>query len=389
MAKIAYIIPRFYPFKGGAEENIFALASRAVQKGHDVTVLTTSTKFRNENLERVQVYEGIKIVRFWSLNKALYAGFYPELLIHLIGNNYDIIHSSGIGFFWREFCLIIERITSRKTKFITTPHGPFMALGDTEGLRGAVRKYGTIILRAYLNRLYDYFIAINSKQYEWMEALYKINKEKIIVIPNGINSDYIEKEIVQHTPEDKVVITYLNRIEWYKGIQDVVKAIARLLDPRSTTSKNFVFYIMGKSGGYTQKLKELITELEVEEYVKFILHPTDEERDRIFLEESQINILPSKWEGTGITLIEAMAKGNVIITTTGNEAADILIKNGSNGFIYEFGDIDRLKDILKKLINDSALRQEMRKENLKLSHNFTWESVVPDYFKLLDKLLNK
>src|SRR5690606_3523343 len=117
-----------------------------------------------------------------------------------------------------------------------------------------------------------------------------------------------------------------------------------------------------------------------------IFHPSDDERDRIFYEESQINILPSKWEATGITLIEAMAKGNIIITTTGNEASDILIEEGVNGFIYDFGDVEALKGILKNLLTNYELRQEMRKKNLELARKFTWDAVLPRYIELIKEL---
>lgn len=384
--KVAYIIPRFYPFKGGAEENTHAMATRTALAGYDVTVITTDVKFRNEELPKEEIIDGIKVVRMHAWTDALYAGFYPGLLPYLFKNDFDIIHTSGLGFFFREFCLIFEKITSRKTKFINTPHGPFMSSGDDSNGRGIIRSVGTFILKIYSNWLYDYFIEVNPKQKQWMKELYRIPEEKIVLVPNGINESYIESEIFEHKKSDKVVITYMNRMEWYKGIQDVIRAIAKLVDKRSGFEGDFVFYVMGKAGGYTEKLKSLVDKYDLHEYVKFIFHPSDEERDRIFFEESQINILPSRWEATGITLIESMAKGNVIITTTANEAADILIKEGQNGFVYEYGNIDILKGILRKLLSEYELRQRMRKKSLEMSKNFTWESVIPSYLDLIKKL---
>lgn len=385
--KIAYIIPRFFPFKGGAEENVHALSTRTALEGYDVTVVTTDVKFRNETLAKEEIVDGVKVVRNHAITNSLYSGFYPGLLPYLLKNDFDIIHTSGIGFFWREFCLIIEKITSRKkTKFITTPHGPFMSSGDDTNGRGIIRIVGTFVLKLYLNWLYDYFIEVNPKQRAWMKELYGIPDEKIVLVPNGITEGYIEKDIFEHKKSDKVVITYMNRMEWYKGIQDVIRAIAKLLDKRTVFEGDFVFYVMGKAGGYTEKLKALVEKYELGNYVKFIFHPSDEERDRIFYEESQINILPSRWEATGITLIEAMAKGNVIITTTANEASDILIKEGQNGFVYEYGNIDILKGILRKLISEYELRQRMRKKSLEMARKFTWESVMPQYLELIKKL---
>lgn len=383
--KIGYVIPRFFPFKGGAEENFHALSTRAYLKGFDVSVVTTDVKFRTEKLEKNEVIDGVKVFRNHAINTSLYSGFYPEFLPFILRTQFDIIHTSGVGFFWREFCLILKKLFSNKTKFICTPHGPFMSLNDSTGIRKYIRILGTLILRLYLNWLYDYFIEVTPKQKDWMFEKYRINESKIVLVPNGINEDYIEKEVIEHLKNEKVVITYMNRMEWYKGIQDVLKAIQDIISSKISTPP-FVFYIMGKAGNYTEKLKDIVSKNDLDEYVKFIFHPSDEERDRIFYKESQINILPSKWEATGITLIEAMAKGNIIITTTGNEACDIIIKEGENGFIYDFGDTEKLQNILTDLLKNHQKREIMRKKSLNYSKEFTWEKVVPQYFDLLKKL---
>lgn len=388
--KIAYLIPRFHPFKGGAENNIYSMAVRMAKEGHDVTVVTTNVKFRNEELPREESYNGIKILRQNAWNNALYLGFYPGLLPYLLKNDFDVIHSSGFGFIWREFCLVIKRIFSKKTKMINTPHGPFMA-GDenVEGYKNRIKTVYTWILRIINPFLYDLVIAVNPKQHEWMTDEYKISKDKIIVIPNGIDEKYIEDEIVKHKKDDKIVITYLNRHEWYKGIQTVIQAMYHIYDrkPNYLPKEGVEFYIMGRSGGYTSKLTQMVEKLGVEDHVKFIFSPTDEERDRIFKEESQINILPSNWEATGIALMEAMAKGNAIITTFQNECWDLLIKEGENGFVFKFNDVEKLTEILLKLIEDYKLRESMRKRNIEEAKKYTWEAIFPSYLEAVKSLV--
>ncbi len=398
--KIAYLVPRFHPFRGGGEQNIFALASRMAKEGHDVTVITARVKYRNEELPYTEEYEGMHIVRNWALNEWLYLGFYPGLLIYLLNNKFDVIHSSGIGFLWREICLMIKKVFSPKTKFITTPHGPFMAATDETDT--AFRRFSkstyTSILKIFMNWLYDSTIAITPKQNEWLIKDYNISSEKIILIPNGLDKKYLEKELHEHKKDEKVIITYMNRHEWYKGIQDMVKAVDSLRRSdalRKSKSEDYVplpefeFWIMGRAGNYTPSINELIEKLKVGEYTKFIFSPTDEERDRIFYEESQINVLPSRWEATGIALMEAMAKGNVGITTYQNEAWDIIIKEGENGFVFNFGDVEALTEILRKLLSDYKLRQTMRKNSLEFMKNFTWEAVFEDYKELVNKLTTK
>ncbi|BCX13628.1 MAG: N-acetylglucosaminyl-phosphatidylinositol biosynthetic protein Spt14 [Candidatus Dojkabacteria bacterium] len=371
--KIAYIIPRFHPFKGGAEQNTEALALRACKDGHSVTVLTTNERFRNEKLPKIENYKGIKIIRMNAFIKApLYAGFYPELFWHLRKNNYDIIHCSGIGFLWREICLRLNK--KKNTLYVCTPHGPFMALNDTQGIRGLAKKYYTKKLRKFLNNLYDIFVQVNPKQEKWMSEEYNISKEKIVLIPNGIDKEYIAPKIYSEKFKRKPVITYIGRLANYKGVHFVLEALYKIKKSKVKVPP-FEFWVMGRSqGDYTSYLQNLIKKFSLEDEVKLIFSPTDEKRDEILFKHSHIHILPSKWEATGIVLLEAMAKGNALISTKQNEMHDLIIQEGVNGFTYNYDDVNKLKKILIELLNNPKLCIEMSEKNLEKVKNFTWEA---------------
>lgn len=377
--KIAYIIPRFHPFKGGAEKNIEALSTRLAAQNYEVTVLTTKVTFKDKKPSSLDTYKGIKIKRFWVPNEQLNLGFWPGLFPHLLFSKYDIIHVSGIGFIWTELCLIIKKIISSRINIILTPHGQFLAVKHNTGFRKYIKVIFDIWYGFLLPRLYNKVIAVVPNQKAWLKGIYKFTDSQIVVVPNGIDESYIEKKLIVHKPENKVVITYLNRMEWYKGIQDVIKACRVLIDKDIT---NFEFNIMGRPGGYTKELLRLTTKLQLKNWITFIFSPDDAKRDVIFYKESQINILPSQREATGIALIEAMAKGNAIITTLQNDAVDILI-NSKSGFAYNFGDVDRLAEILEKLITDHTLRNTIRKHNISFAKNFTWKKSFKDYLKLV------
>ena len=387
--KIAYIAPRFHPFKGGAEENMFAMASRSAKLGHDVTVLTTNIKFRNEKLPNKETYEGMKIIRHWTPSEALYLGFYPQLFTHLLKNEYDVIHATGIGFLWREFCLLIsKKFKNKGTYYINTPHGPFMALGDTGGVRGISKKMYDKVLKMFLNKLYDLFIEVNPKQSNWIAKDYGIEKSKIILIPNGIDSNYIEKEPYQQKFEDdKLILSFIGRLERYKGPHQVVKAMGKLKRTRKNLHK-IEFWILGRpsASGYKEYISKLVEKEELGDSVRFIFSPSDEERDDVLYKHSHVLLLPSKWEVTGIVLIEAMAKGNAIVTTNQNEAADLLITNEVNGYIYENEDINQLSKIIEQLASNRPLIQNMSELNIERARDLTWDKVYETYKQILEKV---
>jgi glycosyltransferase involved in cell wall biosynthesis len=390
--KLVYITPRFHPFKGGAEQNTYQLATRSAAAGYDVTVLTTDMAPDNNPLPKEEIHRGVKIVRLHRWNQQLNLGFYPALFWKLLKTNATVIHvGNGPGYMWQEICLIFKRIFSRKTKFIITPHGPFLAARGRSSLKNHMRNFARFLMETYCKiiwpLLFDTVIQVNPKQAEWLRRDYNISARKLKLLPNGIDDRLIvPSKDSSDLAGQPVVITYVGRLMLYKGVQQVIKALAEVREQINDKGKLFKFIAMGKAVDL-EKLENIRQHYKLEDVVEFIEDPTDNQRDTILYSRSQIHILPSQWEATGIVLLEAMAKGNAIITTTGNEAAELLIDEGENGYIYEYDSIEKLSTVLRVLIQDANLRQRMIDLNLKKVKDFTWESIYPTYESILVSLL--
>ena len=181
--KICYLIPNFYPFKGGAENNCLALAENMVKLGHDVTVLTSTKDIFDKSFE---IYNGIKIFRFPKKNNQYYLGFYPGLFKKLMSLKVNVIHVHGLGFIWQDFCLIFKKIfSSKKVVFINTPHGPFMANDTYSFGQKLLKGIFTGFMKLYLNKIYKIVLKVNPEQNKWIEKL-GISKNKIQLLENGI-----------------------------------------------------------------------------------------------------------------------------------------------------------------------------------------------------------
>jgi len=389
--KLVFITPRFHPFKGGAEQNTYQLATRSAAAGYDVTVLTTDMSPDERKLAKEDTHRGVKIVRLHRWNQQLNLGFYPALFWKLLQTPADIIHvGNGPGFMWQEFCLIFKHIFSPKTKFIITPHGPFLAARGRSDFKAQIRNFARALMQLYCKVIwpwmFDAVIQVNPKQSEWLQRDYNIPAAKIKLLPNGIDERLIvHAKDISDLADQPVVITYVGRLMLYKGVQQVIKALAEVREQINDKGKLFKFIAMGKDVDL-KELENIRKQFGVEDVVEFIEDPSDNQRDTILYSRSQIFILPSQWEATGIVLLEAMAKGNAIITTTGNEAADSLINEGENGYIYEYDNIEKLSTVLRILIQDATLRQKMVNLNLEKAKIFTWESIYPTYESLLNQI---
>jgi glycosyltransferase involved in cell wall biosynthesis len=81
-----------------------------------------------------------------------------------------------------------------------------------------------------------------------------------------------------------------------------------------------------------------------------------------------------------------MAKGNSVISTK-TEGGRYLVSK-ENGFLFDYGDINKLTFYLEKLIDDKKLRAKMGQENIKKAKNFLWKDISVDLEKEYKKLLN-
>ena len=101
------------------------------------------------------------------------------------------------------------------------------------------------------------------------------------------------------------------------------------------------------------------------------------------LDESELFILPSQWEAFGISIVEAMARGNAIISTK-TEGGKFLVSK-ENGLLYDFGNLKKLETSIEKLINEK-LRENIQKDNLKKAKEFTWNKIAKNLYKEYNKL---
>lgn len=390
---IVYIIARFHPFKGGAEQNCWQLATRSAAAGHNVTVITTDISPDGQKLASEEKIAGITIIRNRAWNKQLNLGFYPGLLPTLLRAKADVIHvENGAGFLWRDFCLFLKYIVSRGTHFIITPHGPFLVTPETHrGPTGLVLKFlvlfrwlGKIYFHLIWKRIFKVAIAVNPRQFRWLKKDFGFADTQIRLLPNGI-----ESHIISDTPpraaQGVLKMSYVGRLAPYKGIHKVIAAMA------TTKALNIEFTIMGR-GDYEHDLLSQIKELALEDRVSVVINPTDAERDKI-LSQSQVIILTSSWEATGIALIEGMAKGNLVITNRHNEAAEILVgsKEGEvAGHILaaqdESAEVVELAELLDRLAGDLDLTHSLQLKAWKRASMFTWDKIFTNYLKLLNEL---
>lgn len=153
---------------------------------------------------------------------------------------------------------------------------------------------------------------------------------------------------------DTLIVGSVGRLSPGKGYEDFLYAARKVLD--QLPGRDIRFLIVGAASygeeKYFETIRKLVHTLNLQDTVVF----TGFRKDiPALLHAMDIFVFPSRAEGLGATLIEAMAMGVASVSTLSDGTLDILT-DGVTGLAFEPGDSTGLAQVTLRLIHDSALR---------------------------------
>lgn len=88
--------------------------------------------------------------------------------------------------------------------------------------------------------------------------------------------------------------------------------------------------------------------------------------------QNDVLVFPSLFEGFGLVILEALSQGIPVITTPHTAGPDLLT-DGEDGFIVPIRSSEAIAEKLELLYRDCDLLEEMKKNALKKSREYTWQ----------------
>jgi len=357
--KIAQVCHRYHPHVGGIQIHVKEISERLVKRGFEAEVLTTDPSGK---LPKEEIISNVRVRRFksWAPNEAFY--FSEDLRRFLMNNSsdYDIVHAHN----YHAFPALYAAQAKNRNKLVVTSH--YHGGGQTffRNLLHIPYKFlgKSIFMEA------DRIICVSDYEKSLIENHFKIDKEKIEVIPNGLNLQ--EFKDMERRKKDYRAILYVGRLEKYKNIQYLIKALPKL-------DKDIILEIVGK-GPYKKSLVKLARNLRVEGRVRFFQDLSRNELLQRYADADLFALL-SKHEAYGISVAEALASKTPCIVADTSALKEWV--NNENCFgINNPVNLDELVNIINNVITMRFRRSVSR---LRL-HD--WDEVsekLVDLYKLL------
>lgn len=327
--KIMHIINNL---ETGGAEKILVLLLNELSKREDLELYVVSLEGHGDltkELSKRVIVKEFNYHLFRRLSNRLDLNFRLSLFKYVRKIKPDIIH--GHLFKGEDFAKTLGALT--KTPVITTSHDILIWPRRAR----------------FLNKYLSKAVAVSEIVANHLQSAYKLEKEKIKIIPNAIQTKLFENSKKKFNKE-KPVFIYIGRLLKSKGIDDAITGLAKL----KTDYPKLKFLIYGRAvfGKYQEELEKLVLKNKWD-FVKF-MGKTDDVPAA--LGKGDIFLYPSQSEGFAISVLEAAAASKpVIATRTG--AIESLVENNKSGILVEWNKPDQIYLAAKKILDNDLVEE--------------------------------
>lgn len=349
--KILFVLELYYPNIGGNERLFLSLGESLVQKGHQVTVITT--KF-DKKLASTENYKGIEIIRLPFRNRFAFTFFSLPMILRKSRNS-DIIHTTSYNAALPSW--IASKLLGKKA--IITFHEVWGKLWFKLPYFNYIERtlyytYEKFIL--WLN--FTLFIAVSDyTKNELVKA--GVASRKVVRIYNGLKNEEYKGHPNYVVPSGKeFVYTYFGRLGSSKGIDLLLEASQRFL---KKDGRKLLIISSDKPKHISEEIKEWIVRNNFQDKVNYSDHLPEEELKQTLLNSNCV-VIPSYSEGFCYAAAECIAAGIPIIVS-GKGALEEVV-SGKFIVMNEMTSAG-LEEALEKAYNNNWTKQLVKKFLLK------------------------
>jgi glycosyltransferase involved in cell wall biosynthesis len=208
-------------------------------------------------------------------------------------------------------------------------------------------------------------IAVSGTVAAEITEAYPYARDRIVAIPNGVRMPAARAKQAASGPPTVLAV---GTIEPRKNLQATISAmrIVRQVFPEARLR------IAGRIGWRADETVAAIRAAEASGIAEWHQGPGDEELERLY-QDATIVAYPSFYEGFGLPVLEAMARGIPVVTS------DICALRETAGDAARFVDPDDSEALAAEIISllsSATLRQDYRERGLRRAGQFSWDETA-------------
>jgi len=339
---------------GGAERLVVDDINELVSRNFDVKLLTLKKEYANSFINELLLSRNnvitINFRSIWSI------WAWIQTIRYIKQSKPDVL----ITHLW--FSNTIGRVVG----FVT---GVKDIISFEHNVYDNVKTWKMFLIDRILQYVSKHIVAVSAAVKKSL-LVHGIREDRIKVIVNCVDLEKFKTALplVEINNVTDFKFLFVGRLINQKGVDILLKSFSVI--------QGATLYIVG-AGKEEKKLLDMSEKLNISKRVKFLGIRKDVPE---IYNSVDCFILPSRFEGLGIVVLEAMAAGLPIIVSDFDAVHDI-VSDGVNGVIFKNEDSDGLSQLMKKIMNDALFRKKLAIASKETSNNFS----VPSH---VDKLLS-
>lgn len=262
------------------------------------------------------------------------------------------------------YCAVLKKLRVIRCTLITTEH-------NTENKR-RYSFVGRWIDRFTYSQV-DHIIAISKGTKDSLNKWLPFTTKKTRVIYNGIDLHY--KAPILRKPNNPLRIVSVGRLHYQKNYEMAIRAFQHINLP-------FQYHIAGM-GDLKSQLEQLIERNNAQEKIKLLGQVEDIPE---LLRHYDIFLMPSKYEGFGISAIEAMNASLPCILSDVPGLNELIVKYPECAHLINPETVHSLVDAIKELLLNDELRLQKGSAAFENSKSYSLEETVSNYLILYKQL---
>lgn len=411
MARILYIVHRFWPYQGGSEQLYFEMARRAAAHGHEVTVFTTDAwdiehltsrkKSRLDVLEesvddvRIRRFRVRHLPRQQSLMRWL-SRLPVRSFRQLLGYPYILVPG-----------LTAACITSNE-KFDLVHAGVFPHTALVASAYLYCRRHRVPLVCEPLLNLGEFHSAVNNPHFLGAEQLWLLERADAIITITGFESDVlIEKGIDggkisvaspgvsiegiaggngdafrQRHAIDGPIVLQVSTQTFDKGSVHTVEALKLLWERGWTVNLVLIGQVLTDFSAYiAAQPADIRKRIVMLDYVG-----AQEKKDAYAA--CDVFVMPSRADAFGIVYLEAWAYAKPVLAAAAGGVPRV-VEDGHNGLLVPFGDTYMLAEYIAKLLREPAIGKRLGHNGAKsLKERYRWAQCAERVLNVYERLLS-
>jgi glycosyltransferase involved in cell wall biosynthesis len=230
----------------------------------------------------------------------------------------------------------------------------------------------------------DYIITNSQNTSADLVQFFPFCKRKNKAVLLGKNQRFYprrDRKVLAKYEINQAYFLHVGTLEPRKNIPFLIQAFNQF---KALTGTEHQLILIGKKGWKYEQIFQEIDAAPFRDSIK-VLGYLEEGELPVFYSMATAFVFPSKYEGFGLPLLEAMSCGAPIITSQTSSLGEV---GGAAALYFKQGSVENLAQKLEQIVKNEWLQLNLRRKSKERAASFSWKETAKQTIKIIENVTN-